>query len=109
MDQAYDLSEEQIVAVGRISQHLNDKYSCAPDTFANLDAFRREAEELFDAIEVAVEVNTVLVGRPQIEVIGSKVPIDPEKEAFDIRRGLADSYWERARQRMEARREQYGG
>lgn len=101
---AHELSEQQIVAIGKISHYLNEKYKAAPDTIGNLNSFREEAEALFEAVDVEVQVTTILAGYPQIEVVGSKVPLDLEKNAYDIRRGLADDYWKRARRKMELAR-----
>lgn len=99
--EAPDLLESEIMAVGEVYAHLMSKYAHRPDTFANLTSFRKEAEERFRDIGLIVEVQTLKVGEPTIEIVGRTNEYDHEQQAYEVKKGVADPYWDRKRKQQE--------
>lgn len=81
------------MAVGKVYAHLMSKYAHRPDTFENLTSFRKEAEDRFRDIGLLVEVKTLKIGEPEIEIVGRLTEYDHEQQSYEVKKGVADDYW----------------
>lgn len=88
-----DLMDAEVIEAGKLIQYLTDKYSQRSDSKRNIESFQKEAKEKFAEIGLDVKVNVLVVGKPEIEIVGRLVDFDVERQARDVKKGLADEFW----------------
>jgi len=103
-----ELHDSEITAATKILAHLHFKYSDRPTTHGNLMSLKEEAEAMFSKIGLEVVVDWTLSqltnSPPEITVVGRLTPFEIGRQYSDVKKGVADSYWDLKRKEQESKR-----
>lgn len=89
VDNAIDLTDEEVKSVGKIWGELNQRYAFKANSASNLDALRDEALTRFAALglRASMDVSPCLYGDPPVIDFVGRVAFDPIHEhGFDHER-----------------------
>ena len=102
-----ELQEGELAAATKIMQELYAKYYHRKASFDNLLSLKGEAEERFASINLQVVVDWVMPSisvkptPPQITIVNRLKPFDPEQNRYEVGKGLADDFYDVAREKRK--------
>jgi hypothetical protein len=102
-----ELQEGELASATKIMQELYAKYYHKKASFDNLLSLKNEAEERFATINLQVVVDWVMPSisvkptPPQITIVNRLKPFDPEQNRYEVGKGLADDFYNAAREKRK--------
>ena len=104
-----ELQEGELAAATKIMQELYAKYYHRKASFDNLLSLKGEAEERFASINLQVVVDWVMPSisvkqtPPQITIVNRLKAFDPEQNRYEVGKGLADDFYDAAREKRKSK------
>lgn len=95
-----ELHDSEYTAAAALLMELQGKYGPRTASYENLLELKNEAEEKFGNIGLKVQVDWILSGlsiKPQppvITIVGRTTPYDPERNRYELGKGMGDPYFD---------------